>query len=44
MKLWGCEVVSLRGFQAVSLHCEAVMCEALRLGGCEAERLSAVRL
>ena len=31
----------LTGFQAVSLHCEAVMlCEAMRFGGCEAERLS----
>ena len=24
----------------MSLHCEAVICEAVRLGGCEAERLS----
>ena len=29
----------LRGFQAVILHCEAVMCEAVRLGGCHAVRL-----
>ena len=38
-KLWGCEVVRLRGFQAVILHCEAVMCEDVRLGGCQAVRL-----
>ena len=29
----------LRDFQAVSLHCEAVMCEAVRLRGCQAVRL-----